>query len=225
MRLAAGRHGARHRVQPRSGGAGARLRDAGLRHLHVVDLDGAFAGKPMNVAAVERILETVGLLRAARRRHPRHGDGRGLAGEGRQPRHHRHRGGARSGAGEGGGEEISRAGRGRARRARRQGRGRGLGRDLRADRARHRQALRGRRRRRDHLHRRRARRHAQGPQLGRHHRARRRDLDSGDRLGRACLDRRREGADSSRARSKLEGAIAGRALYDGRLDAGGGAGA
>jgi phosphoribosylformimino-5-aminoimidazole carboxamide ribonucleotide (ProFAR) isomerase len=26
----------------------------------VVDLDGAFAGKPMNVAAVERILETVG---------------------------------------------------------------------------------------------------------------------------------------------------------------------
>ena len=34
---------------------------AGFRHLHVVDLDGAFAGKPMNVTAVERILETVGL--------------------------------------------------------------------------------------------------------------------------------------------------------------------
>ncbi len=33
----------------------------GFRHLHVVDLDGAFAGKPMNVSAVERILETVGL--------------------------------------------------------------------------------------------------------------------------------------------------------------------
>ena len=33
----------------------------GFRHLHVVDLDGAFAGKPMNVAAVERMLETVGL--------------------------------------------------------------------------------------------------------------------------------------------------------------------
>ncbi len=33
----------------------------GFRHLHVVDLDGAFAGKPMNGAAVERILETVGL--------------------------------------------------------------------------------------------------------------------------------------------------------------------
>lgn len=33
----------------------------GFKHLHVVDLDGAFAGKPMNADAVERILETVGL--------------------------------------------------------------------------------------------------------------------------------------------------------------------
>src|SRR5215475_182627 len=33
----------------------------GFRHLHVVDLDGAFAGKPMNGAAVERILDAVGL--------------------------------------------------------------------------------------------------------------------------------------------------------------------
>jgi phosphoribosylformimino-5-aminoimidazole carboxamide ribotide isomerase len=33
----------------------------GFKHLHVVDLDGAFAGKPMNVTAVERILEMVGL--------------------------------------------------------------------------------------------------------------------------------------------------------------------
>jgi len=33
----------------------------GFEYLHVVDLDGAFAGKPMNAAAVERILETVGL--------------------------------------------------------------------------------------------------------------------------------------------------------------------
>jgi phosphoribosylformimino-5-aminoimidazole carboxamide ribotide isomerase len=33
----------------------------GFKHLHVVDLDGAFACKPMNGAAVERILETVGL--------------------------------------------------------------------------------------------------------------------------------------------------------------------
>jgi phosphoribosylformimino-5-aminoimidazole carboxamide ribotide isomerase len=33
----------------------------GFTHLHIVDLDGAFAGQPMNAAAVERILETVGL--------------------------------------------------------------------------------------------------------------------------------------------------------------------
>jgi len=33
----------------------------GFRHLHVVDLDGAFAGKSVNEAAVDRILETVGL--------------------------------------------------------------------------------------------------------------------------------------------------------------------
>src|ERR1700759_5764833 len=33
----------------------------GFKHLHVVDLDGAFAGKPMNVTAVARILETGGL--------------------------------------------------------------------------------------------------------------------------------------------------------------------
>ena len=33
----------------------------GFGYLHVVDLDGAFAGKPMNAAAVERILETVGM--------------------------------------------------------------------------------------------------------------------------------------------------------------------
>jgi phosphoribosylformimino-5-aminoimidazole carboxamide ribotide isomerase len=31
----------------------------GFKHLHIVDLDGAFAGKPMNQAAVDRILDTV----------------------------------------------------------------------------------------------------------------------------------------------------------------------
>ena len=31
----------------------------GFEYLHVVDLDGAFAGKPMNAMAVDRILETV----------------------------------------------------------------------------------------------------------------------------------------------------------------------
>jgi len=31
----------------------------GFEYLHIVDLDGAFAGKPMNAAAVERILDEV----------------------------------------------------------------------------------------------------------------------------------------------------------------------
>jgi phosphoribosylformimino-5-aminoimidazole carboxamide ribotide isomerase len=31
----------------------------GFKYLHIVDLDGAFAGKPVNAAAVERILETI----------------------------------------------------------------------------------------------------------------------------------------------------------------------
>ena len=33
----------------------------GFEYLHVVDLDGAFAGKPVNAAAVERILETTAM--------------------------------------------------------------------------------------------------------------------------------------------------------------------
>jgi phosphoribosylformimino-5-aminoimidazole carboxamide ribotide isomerase len=33
----------------------------GFRYLHIVDLDGAFAGKPMNAAAVERILKSVAI--------------------------------------------------------------------------------------------------------------------------------------------------------------------
>ena len=53
---------ARATVFHRDPAAQARLfEQQGFRHLHVVDLDGAFAGKPMNAAAVERILDTVGL--------------------------------------------------------------------------------------------------------------------------------------------------------------------
>lgn len=37
--------------------AAARWVDAGARRLHVVDLDGAFAGRPVNVQAVRRIVE------------------------------------------------------------------------------------------------------------------------------------------------------------------------
>jgi phosphoribosylformimino-5-aminoimidazole carboxamide ribotide isomerase len=34
---------------------------AGFEYLHIVDLDGAFAGKPVNAAAVDRILENVSI--------------------------------------------------------------------------------------------------------------------------------------------------------------------
>ena len=37
----------------------------GFEYLHVVDLDGAFAGKPVNGDAVDRILETVGHVRCS----------------------------------------------------------------------------------------------------------------------------------------------------------------
>jgi phosphoribosylformimino-5-aminoimidazole carboxamide ribotide isomerase len=33
----------------------------GFEYLHIVDLDGAFAGKPMNAVAIERILETISI--------------------------------------------------------------------------------------------------------------------------------------------------------------------
>ena len=71
----------------------------GFEYLHIVDLDGAFAGKPVNAARGRAHPGDDRDPGAARRRHPRHGDDRGLARQGRQPRHHRHRGGARSGAG------------------------------------------------------------------------------------------------------------------------------
>jgi phosphoribosylformimino-5-aminoimidazole carboxamide ribotide isomerase len=35
--------------------------EQGFKYLHIVDLDGAFAGKPVNAAAVERILEAVAI--------------------------------------------------------------------------------------------------------------------------------------------------------------------
>ena len=37
----------------------AQFEAQGFRYLHIVDLDGAFAGKPVNAGAVERILESV----------------------------------------------------------------------------------------------------------------------------------------------------------------------
>ena len=97
---AAGRHGARDRVPPRSGRAGARLRDAGLR----VSAHRRSRRRVCRQADQRRggRAHPGGDLDpgAARRRHPRHGDDRGLARQGRRPRHHRHRGGARSRTGE-----------------------------------------------------------------------------------------------------------------------------
>jgi phosphoribosylformimino-5-aminoimidazole carboxamide ribotide isomerase len=53
---------ARATVFHRDPAAQARAFEAhGFEYLHVVDLDGAFAGKPVNVAAVERILEAVAI--------------------------------------------------------------------------------------------------------------------------------------------------------------------
>ena len=61
-----------------------------------------------------------------------------------------------------------------------------------------RKALRGRRRRGDHLHRHRPRRRADRRQLGGDDRARRRRVDPGDRLGRPRLDGRHRAADAAR---------------------------
>ena len=84
--------------------------------------------------------------------------------------------------------------------------------------------LRGRRRRRHHLHRHRARRRAEGAQSAGDGRAGARHLHPRHRLGRPRRHRRHRGAAAPRIRM-LEGAIAGRALYDGRLDRRGRAGA
>ncbi len=163
----------------------------GFEYLHIVDLDGAFAGKPMNAAAVERILDAVKIPvqlgggirdRATIEAWLGKGVARVIIGTAavRDPALVK---------------DAARAFPGRV----------AVGLDARdgkvavegwaetsqlsaLDIAR---ALRGCRRRRHHLHRHRARRPAQGPQSRRHHRARRCGLHSGHRLGRARLDRRR----------------------------------
>ena len=50
------RHGRRNRLQRRPGGAARAFERQGFEWLHIVDLNGAFAGKPVNGAAVEAIL-------------------------------------------------------------------------------------------------------------------------------------------------------------------------
>jgi hypothetical protein len=78
----AGRHGAGDRLQHRSRRAGARLRGAGLRVAARRRSRRRLRRQAVNGAAVEAILEGDGISRAARRRHPRHGDDRGWLGKG-----------------------------------------------------------------------------------------------------------------------------------------------
>ena len=93
----------------------------GFGYLHVVDLDGAFAGKPVNAAAVERILAVTGMkvqLGGGVR------DLRTVAGwleKGVSARHHRHRGAEGPRFRARGGAALSRPRRGGDRRARRAG--------------------------------------------------------------------------------------------------------
>ena len=139
-------------------------RTRAFHYLHIVDLNGAFAGEPVNGDAVEAILEAVtipvqlgGGIRdlATIEEWLDSGIARVILGtvavrdpDARAPRLRR----------------VSRPHRRRHRRQGRQGGGRRLGGDVRADRRRAGQALRGRRRRRHHLHRHRPRRHLEGPQ-------------------------------------------------------------
>jgi phosphoribosylformimino-5-aminoimidazole carboxamide ribotide isomerase len=107
----------------------------GFKYLHIVDLDGAFAGRPMNAAAVERILSAVKIPvqlgggirdRATIEAWLGKGVARVIIGTAavRDPAL------VKEAA-----KSLSQPRRGRARRARRQGGGRGLGQNFRAFRA------------------------------------------------------------------------------------------
>ena len=54
-----GRHEPRHHVQHRPRGAGLHWLEQGARRLHLVDLNGAFAGKPRNLGVVKEILQEI----------------------------------------------------------------------------------------------------------------------------------------------------------------------
>ena len=121
------RHGAGNRLQRRPAAQARAFEKQGFDYLHVVDLDGAFAGQPMNAAAVERILAIGQDEGAARRRRARHAHRGRLARKGGRARHHRHVGAERPRLRARGRAAVSRPRRGRHRRARRPRRGRGLG--------------------------------------------------------------------------------------------------
>ncbi len=96
VRLQAGRHGPGHHLRRGPGRHGAPLAVArGARRLHLVDLNGAFAGKPQNDAAITRHPQGRGRRDpgAAGRRHPRPRHHRALPRRRPALRDHRHRGG------------------------------------------------------------------------------------------------------------------------------------
>ena len=70
--------------------------NAGCEWLHLVDLNGAVEGHPVNRAAVQSILKEVEGPGPARRRHPHHREHRAVDRGRRQAGHPGHRRGARS---------------------------------------------------------------------------------------------------------------------------------
>ena len=194
--------------------------ELGAQRLHLVDLNGAFAGKPKNELAIREIVSVIGEEIPVQL-------GGGIRDldtieryldDGISLRDHRH----------GGGEEsrlparrllrVSRPHHRRARRARGQGRDRRLVEDDRARRRRPGEEIRGLRRRGDHLHRHRPRRHADRRQHRGHGASSR--ASSRYRSSRAAAS---TASRTSRSSPRFEsegiiGAIAGRALYEGTLD-------
>ncbi len=192
VRLTQGDYGAATEYDADPAAVAARFAAHGIQRLHVVDLDGAKRGEPVNAEATRaHSRRSKGHPGRARRRHSHARGHRGLARPRRRARDPRHRRAARSRAGARSRATISWAHRRRHRRTRRQGRRPGLARDERDRRADTRAPLRRRRRRRDHLHRHRARRHRHGPEPRRDGRARARGLDPRDRVWRRRLARRR----------------------------------
>ena len=222
VRLAQGRYDAPPSTRATRRAQAARFAAHGIPRLHVVDLDGAKSGHPVNARLGAR--DRRGRrprARAARRRaaQPRRGGARLRAR--RRPRGARHQRAARPGAGAHGGRADSRAA---SRWASTRSDGRvavgGLDRGQRGARRRAGAALRGRGRRGADPHRHRARRHARRPEPRGDARARRRGVDSRDRLGRRRVARTTCCARRATPARGLAGAIVGRALYTGALDLG-----
>ena len=83
-----------HRVREDPAAMARSWVDKGARRVHLVDLNGAFAGKPKNEQAIRAVLKEVGCRgrRAVGRRHPRPGHHRTLSRRRPALRDHRHRG-------------------------------------------------------------------------------------------------------------------------------------